>query len=161
MPLQTSNSVVAFVGHDRQPITRAWIEAVGKANKGRLSAPETERELLPLFDALVGAAEQNGFDLSAPAFGEVRAMLTEYSRSRARQGFSPTETAIAVFALRDAVLDTARSHKTPPYTYGDFAAFSTFIDQLGLITFEAFLQTREAAIVNQAQQLLELSTPVV
>ena len=47
--------------------------------------------------AMSGADEQ--------ASGELRAALTELSRSRARNGFTPTETALGVFALKDAVYE--------------------------------------------------------
>jgi rsbT co-antagonist protein RsbR len=43
----------------------------------------------------------------------------------------------------------------------DFVAFSGFVDQLGLFTFESYTKAREEVIADQAEQLLELSTPVV
>ena len=64
----------------------------------------------------------------------------------ARHGFAPTETAVAIFALRDAVLAVPGSLEA-----SGFAAFSSFIDALGLVTFEAFVQARESVIVNQSE----------
>ena len=43
----------------------------------------------------------------------------------------------------------------------DYVAWSGLLDQLGLFIFESFVQTRESLIADQAEQLLELSTPVV
>jgi rsbT co-antagonist protein RsbR len=43
----------------------------------------------------------------------------------------------------------------------DFVAYSRLVDDLGLFTFESFVRTRESLIADQAEQLLELSTPVV
>jgi rsbT co-antagonist protein RsbR len=158
---QTTNQVIAYLASKRGPVGSAWIRLVAATSRGRLTPEEIERELAPLLDALLAAAQSGTLALDNPAFGEVRAMLTEYSRTRARQGFTPTETAVAVFALRDAVLQIAREEKHPPYTFDDFASFSSFIDALGLQTFESFVQMRESVITNQAEQLLELSTPVV
>jgi rsbT co-antagonist protein RsbR len=43
----------------------------------------------------------------------------------------------------------------------DFIASSRAIDNLGLFTFSTYAQAREELIADQAEQLLELSTPVV
>ena len=53
-------------------------------------------------------------------------------RARARQGFTPSETAFAIFALRDGVLDTL--DHAGHVEYGDSVAFSKLVDGLGLIT---------------------------
>jgi rsbT co-antagonist protein RsbR len=43
----------------------------------------------------------------------------------------------------------------------EFPSLSAYIDELGLYTFECFTQARDRVITQQAEQLLELSTPVV
>ncbi|MEH0830100.1 STAS domain-containing protein, partial [Micromonospora sp. CPCC 205714] len=86
--------------------------------------------------------------------------LSELSTNRARQGFSATETAISVFALKDALLELMEEEKGAE-TLRDFVAYSALVDQMGLFTFETFVRARESLIADQAEQLLELSTPVV
>jgi len=83
------------------------------------------------------------------------------SRSRARQGFSPTETAFSVFALKQAVHDELDATGDAPSAHREFLHFSNRVDRLGLMTFEAYTTEREQVINDQAQQLMELSTPVV
>ena len=56
--------------------------------------------------------------------GELRAVLAELSRVRARQGFTATETAISVFALKD-VAARARWRTT-----GDAEALRDFVGLL-------------------------------
>ncbi len=112
-----------------------------------------------MLDALLAGLNEGASDAASPAFDELRAMLSEYSRARARQGFTPSETSVAVFALRDVIL--AVLEDSDPAASAGFAVFSKLVDGLGLVTFEAFAQAREAVITNQAEQLLELSTPVV
>jgi rsbT co-antagonist protein RsbR len=63
-----------------------------------------------------------------------------------------------VFALKEAVLGLVGEDIAPR---SDFFALSKLIDQLGLFTFEAYNTARERIITEQAEQLLELSTPVV
>ena len=87
-------------------------------------------------------------------------MLSELSRGRARQGFSATETAISVFALKDVLAELVQETGGAD-ALRDYVAFSELVDQMGLFTFESYVRTRESLIADQAEQLLELSTPVV
>ena len=158
--MQTSNNpIVTMLTERREAVASNWLQTVGQKARGRASQAETERELLPLLDALLIALQSGEYRAESPVFDEVRALLSEYSRSRARQGFSPSETALAIFALKEAVLSTFSNGDTA--VFGDFPQISKLIDDLGLITFEAFTRAREEIISNQTEQLLELSTPVV
>ena len=85
-------------------------------------------------------------------------MLAELSRGRARQGFTATETAVSVFALKDALFEVAMRAEQP---LAALIAASRWVDELGLFTFESYARAREEVIAEQAEQLLELSTPVV
>jgi rsbT co-antagonist protein RsbR len=112
-----------------------------------------------MFTALQTALEGGATTIDAPAAADLVGLLAELSRSRARQGFTATETAVSVFALKDAVLTALPDHDAQ--SMADFAAFSSFIDSLGLYTFETYVTARDAIITEQSAQLLELSTPVV
>lgn len=158
-PVEGGYDISAFFLDHRDEIAREWTRRVAKASAGRISDAETQSELLPILDALLKAMD-DGPDVSGAAYEEVRALLSEYSRSRAHSGFSPSETATAIFALRDAVLSEANK-KPQPSGYAGVERFSQMIDGLGLVTFDAFVRTRETIITNQTEQLLELSTPVV
>src|SRR4029079_8432164 len=94
-----------------------------------------------------------------PAAAELRDVLAELSRSRARQGFSASETAISVFGLKDALLAVLPTKHSQ--VLADYATFSLMVDKLGLFTFETYINARDAIINEQSAQLLELSTPVV
>ena len=80
------------------------------------------------------------------------------SRDRARRGFSPSETATDIFALKEALFAIADARGD---THETIVAVSRWVDALGLYTFELFARAREQVITDQAEQLLELSTPVV
>jgi rsbT co-antagonist protein RsbR len=106
----------------------------------------------------VAALDSGSIDGRGEEFGEVRALLTELSRNRARQGFSPTETAISVFALKEVLEASLSGEDTDIQAY---LRFSSLLDALGLFTMEVYAKTREELISAQAEQLMELSTPVV
>lgn len=88
----------------------------------------------------------------------MRALLGELSRNRARQGFTPTETATSVFACKELLAPTADTSAADIHAY---LGFSKLLDALGLYTIEVFAKAREEIISAQSEQLMELSTPVV
>jgi rsbT co-antagonist protein RsbR len=146
--------MAAYMRDHQDKVVSRWTELVVASVRGRSSAVEVRRELEDLYSltirAMSGADEQ--------ASGELRAALTELSRSRARNGFTPSETAVAVFSLKDAVYELVADTAE---LASDFLAFSRLVDGLGLHTFETYAAAREQIIADQALSMLELSTPVV
>ncbi|MFI5761083.1 MULTISPECIES: STAS domain-containing protein [unclassified Streptomyces] len=135
-----------------------WAQKVTHSLGGRVSRAEVERELQELYAALVAALGEGSLDGRGEAFGEVRALLTELSRNRARQGFSPTETAVSVFVLKEVLETSLAGDDADVQAY---VRFTALLDSLGLFTIEVYTRTREELISAQAEQLMELSTPVV
>jgi rsbT co-antagonist protein RsbR len=89
-------------------------------------------------------------------------MLSELSAARARQGYSPSETATFVFSLKQPLFARLRGEINDAGALADaFWAATVLIDSLGLMTTEAFQKSREEVISRQQRELLELSTPVV
>ncbi|MEU7652411.1 STAS domain-containing protein [Micromonospora taraxaci] len=162
MALSTEESgrLAALLSEQNERVTTRWTEIVTSSLRGRLSQAELRRQVQDLHRAIVATSEQGSIDLSADHATELRAALSELSRGRARQGFSATETTISVFALKDVLAELVQeAGGTSALT--DFVAFSKLVDDMGLYTFESFVRTRESLIADQAEQLLELSTPVV
>jgi rsbT co-antagonist protein RsbR len=107
--------------------------------------------------------ESGGTDLEAAAWGPMREMMAEITRSRAQQGFTPSETASFVFSFKKPLFDRVRARYQ-----GDAEALAAelwsateLVDSIGLYTVEAFLKSREQVIRRQQEEMLELSTPVV
>jgi rsbT co-antagonist protein RsbR len=110
-------------------------------------------------------AMKNGLiaDLNNPVWENVRGLLSDISGSRARQGFSPTETATFIFSLKQPLFDRLRQDlaQEPLVLADEMWAANSLLDQLGLLTIELYQKNREEVITRQQQELLELSTPVV
>ncbi|MEV1156540.1 STAS domain-containing protein [Micromonospora chokoriensis] len=162
MALSTEESgrLAALLSEQNERVTTRWTEIVTSSLRGRLSQAELRRQVQDLHRAILTTGEQGEIDVSADNAAELRAALSELSRGRARQGFSATETTISVFALKD-VLAELLQEAGGSNALSDFVAFSKLVDDMGLYTFESFVRTRESLIADQAEQLLELSTPVV
>jgi rsbT co-antagonist protein RsbR len=154
-----ANGWELLVDH-RAEIVDAWKAVAGQALAGRMTQTELNRDITEMFDALTGAARAGDHRLGDESFAALRDLLADLARTRARQGFSPTETAVGVFALKEAVLDLLES-RGDVGLFRFFADFSRLIDDLGLFMLETYAQVREQVISEQAAALLELSTPVV
>jgi rsbT co-antagonist protein RsbR len=90
-------------------------------------------------------------------------MLGGISRSRAIQGFSPSETASFVFSAKRPLFTLIRQESrndVEALTAQTWAA-TELLDAMGLYTTEMYQKSREEVIRRQQEELLELSTPVV
>lgn len=156
-----SNSVLALLRERREEIVTGWASVASERIPGRATAAEVRGEVAALYDSLVaGLPGDRVVPVTAPELDELRAQLAELSRSRARHGYTPSETAVSVLALKEAVLAQLGDQPSAE-SYADFVALSRLVDDLGLFTFQAYVTAREEVIANQADELLELSTPVV
>jgi rsbT co-antagonist protein RsbR len=157
VPMDVDSSqqrMAAYLRDHQDKVVGRWTEIVVAGLRGRSSATEVRRELEDLYSLVVRAMSGAG----EPAAGELRAALAELSRSRARNGFTPSETALAVFALKDAVYELAADAAD---LMPEYLVFSRMMDDLGLHTFETYATVREQIIADQAAAMLELSTPVI
>jgi rsbT co-antagonist protein RsbR len=143
----------------REELAAGWIDAVSRSLAARVSRAELDRELHELYGAIVEALKSGSLDPGEEAWTEVRALLMELSRNRARQGFSPAETAVSVFALKAGLERLLDEGSTADL--GAYLALSRLTDALGMFTVDSYTTTREQIISSQAEELLELSTPVV
>lgn len=147
-------------------ILREWISrqaaasprALGTADENQLK--RTCREFLSLFRS--GAAAEKLDDIGKPEWSAVREFLSDLSAARAKAGFTPAQTAMFIFSLKEPLFEQLRRAIENPQTLVDEIWRTTgILDRLGLYTTEAHQRTREELIARQQQELLELSTPVV
>jgi rsbT co-antagonist protein RsbR len=118
-------------------------------------------DFLQRFQAAVQSGESS--NIKAAPWAPVLELLSELSRTRGRMGFSPSETAMFVFSLKQPVIGRLRQEVGNDATrlFEEVATVSDLIDKLGLHTTELHQQAREDVIARQQAEMLELSTPVV
>jgi len=137
----------------------------GRLRLGVMSEDELRaqsQKFLALFRA--GLQGQNGsFEIDSAEWSDARELLTEISKTRARQGFTPSETATFVFSLKQPLFERIRAvyAKDPDGLARELWTATMLLDKLGLFTTEVFQKGREEVIALQQQEMLELSTPVV
>jgi rsbT co-antagonist protein RsbR len=129
-----------------------------------LTSESELRQQSASFLSLFGQAVQSGnlTDIEAPEWTEVRDMLATISRSRAEQGFSPSETATFVLSLKQPLFARLRQEVMESEALAqEMWTATVLLDSLGLYTTEVYQRSRQAVIARQQRELLELSTPVV
>jgi len=153
--------------HEKDLLSQ-WVThqlASGTLRPGVMSEDELRaqsQKFLALFRA--GLQSQNGsFEIDSAEWSNARELLTEISKTRARQGFTPSETATFVFSLKQPLFERIRAAyaKDPDGLAREMWTATMLLDKLGLFTTEVFQKGREEVIALQQQEMLELSTPVV
>jgi rsbT co-antagonist protein RsbR len=157
----------AIVEQHQKEILADWLSgqmSSGSWRAGRIQDSQL-RDESQRFLALFTKAAQAGaeFDARSPQWADIREFLSELSRSRAQQGFTPTQVATFVFSLKQALFKrVADSLRTEPDAIaGALWEATVVVDALGLYTTEIYQQVREQLIARQQEELIELSTPVV
>jgi rsbT co-antagonist protein RsbR len=158
--------IAEFIERNESAILQDWIRA--QLGDGRRSTPISDAELQQQsreFLSLVNGAVKTGqlADVETREWDQVRRMLEDLSRSRAIQGVSPSQTAMFVFSLKQALLPKISEQfiKQPEKLASITSTATSLLDRLGLFTTEVYQKGREEVIARQQQEMLELSTPVV
>jgi rsbT co-antagonist protein RsbR len=107
--------------------------------------------------------EKNLSDPQSAEFEPVHEILGGISISRARQGFSPRETGVYIFSLKDALLNALQAElkSDPPALLEAIVKVSKLMDSMGVVTFETYIKGREEVILRQTDEITEISTPVI
>lgn len=154
---------LAFTLHEREPeILSDWIALQRNAVTRRadlINDVELHRQCKEFLSAFSqGVSSGMVDDITSPAWEPAREIVAEFTRSRARSGFTPSETATFVFSLKQPLF---RTFSADGLTVEDAWNISILLDKLGLYSGEIYQKNREEIIRQQQQELLELSTPVV
>ncbi len=128
-----------------------------------MSADDLRLQSEELLNAFVKAINDRTLgDPGSPEFDTVVEILSGISMSRARQGYSPRETSVYVFSLKEAIVSVLREEITDPNALFEVSMkINRLIDGFGVTTFETFLKGREELISRQTDEIAEISTPVI
>jgi rsbT co-antagonist protein RsbR len=162
----TVKTLAALLQDKEQHILPEWIELqkrAGSLQTGRITEAELSAQSSEFLHLLRAGLVQSGVEVVGAAYNAPRDFLRNLSRSRAQQGFSPSETATFVFSLKQPLFNTLNRDKglLPADLAKATWTLTTLLDELGLFTFEAFQKSREEVIMRQQREITELSTPVV
>jgi rsbT co-antagonist protein RsbR len=167
MSNQKTGHLAAIISEHHDALLKGWVEGILTSRfmrRGKLGEEEISEQAARFLTLITKSLEQGeSEDIYGSAWEEARQLLTEISGARSRQGFTPTETALFVFSLKEPLFALLRTELiNEPMALVEETAFTgTLFDRLGLFTVEAYQKSREHVILRQQQEMLELSTPVV
>lgn len=157
--------VSEILSRDEQSFLNEWIKNIHASTRSSGSIAESELKqqcqkfLISFRAGLDDVGASNPYD---PRWKELREFLADISRTRAIQGFTPSETAIFVFSFKEPLFRRLREDVSDAKMLADQIWGATeLLDAFGLYTAEVFLNTREDLIRRAQEDMLELSTPVV
>ena len=147
-------------------IRTEWVKSMASAvrRSDLMNDKELEQQTRDLLSGIAeGVRSGDISNLDGPAWARVRDQMQSISASRARQGFTPSETATFVLSLKEPIFNLIRQDlgKNPDSLFEEIWNANLLLDKLALLTTEAYVAAREQLIGRQQQELLELSTPVV
>jgi len=163
---EKSETLARVLRQQRESIAAGWLRLQERdlsLRNNLLKPGELEEQAAKLLQALEPALGSGNRDITTSAWEPVRELLGSISRSRARQGFTPTETATFVFSLKQPLMAALREElkDDPERLLDETTGASEILDRLGLYSTETYQKGREEVIARQQQELIELSTPVV
>jgi len=149
----------------RSEILQQWRAEQSRSTVVRgsiVSDAELREQSANVLDAIATAVKAGSLtDIRGPEWASVRDILSSLSASRARQGFTVSETAQFLLSLKLPVLAVVARESSVDILRHEYSVCTVLLDQLSLFTVEAFAVAREGVLKRQQQEMLELSTPVV
>jgi len=161
-------SVADILVESQDELLEIWLSKIRALAETRMLELMTEADLrkqaTDLLKTLATAFRCEVYDdIDRPEFADSVAMLHDISVMRAERGFTPSEAAVFVFSLKDALLPFLQKQlrDAPDRLVSEIVKMNKVIDNLGLDTFKTFSRMREEIIGQQSRSLMELSTPVI
>ena len=162
-----NKSITETLRQKKDQILTLWMRrqlADGGLRDDLMSNEDLRTQSAELLDCLFDTVTDDTLPSpDAPSLSPLIDQLTGISMSRARQGFTPRETGTYIFSLKEALLEILQHERKdePQQLLTETLRISKFIDNLGIVTFETFIQGREEVIMRQTDEMTGISTPVV
>ena len=160
------NEAIKVLQKKKKGILETWIKfqlSDESLREDLMSNDDLRAQSDELLNAFISnISDENIDNPKSRDFEPVIDILSSISISRAKQGFTPRETGVFVFSLKDALVDTLQQEiKDPQELYFQSQKIGKLIDDFGVSTFETFIKGREEVILRQTDEITEISTPVI
>jgi len=166
MSLATTGHLAKIFTENQETLLEGWLNTMLSrlVRRDKNAEAELRQQAARFIPLLIKALDKgSSYDIDNSSWAEVRQLLSEISANRVRQGYSPTETALFIFALKEPLFGLLRTAmiNNPEALTTEITETGMLFDRLGLYTIEEYQKSREQVIMRQQQELMELSTPVV
>ena len=122
---------------------------------------EKGKESFSLFVKAI--SRENVTDIQAEEYKPIIQFLEDFSKDCAIRGLTPRETVLFVFSMKYALLSILEEeyNDSPAILVKEVMIISSLIDDLGIVTSESFIASREDYIKEQVAIITEMETPVL
>jgi rsbT co-antagonist protein RsbR len=156
---QMQNNLLSGLKEHENRLLTIWSQILQETGVGDGAMEEEEsKEFASLFlNALVKSDGE-----SAQEFEKVDDLIIGISSSRGKRGFSPRENAQYLISFKQASSQILSDIiKNPSDLYDANLKLNEILDNMTIMTFEAFMKGREDIISRQVDEISEISTPVI
>ena len=142
-------------------LLKEWLQSQKATKATGVDDAQRKRDSEAFLQHFVAALRSGATDVHGAEWSDMRQLLGDVSRARARFGSGPTEIASFVLTLKRPLFARLQTVTSDPAELSEeLWGCTEMLEQLALYTTEVFQKRREDMITRQQQELLELSTPV-
>lgn len=155
------NNFLGKLKENENKLLKIWSQLLLDNGAGDGAVEEEEsKEFASLF--LSALATSNGKYENSNESEKVEDLIVGISSSRGKRGFSPRENAQYLTTFKEAAAKILSELITDPaQLYEANLQLNVILDNLMILTFEAFMKGREDVISRQVDEISEISTPVI
>jgi rsbT co-antagonist protein RsbR len=158
-------SVLDILHKDAGTILDQWVAlqlASGSARPDLIGDDQLRQQSKEVLDSFARSLEAGTGNLDGPQWEPAREAIARVVSQRGRLGFSASQTAMFVMSLKQPLFSAMSTRVTnKDDAVRETWAVTRAIDHLAVHATEVYQKSREAIIIRQQSEMLELSTPVV
>jgi rsbT co-antagonist protein RsbR len=160
------NEAVKVLQKKRKQVLESWIKlqlSDDSLREDLISNEELRGQSEELVNVFIDSLKDDNIDdPKSSDFEGVIDILSGISIARAKQGFTPRETGVYIFSLKEALMSSLQQEiKDPQELYLQSMKVNRIVDSFGVATFETFIKGREEVILRQTDEITDISTPVI
>jgi len=155
------NNALSVLKEHEDKLLTIWSQILLENGSGDGTMEEEEsKEFASLF--LNALAKSEGNFQNSPDFEKVQDLIIGISSSRGKRGFSPRENGQYLISFKEAASRILSELIVDSSTlYQANLKLAAILDNMTIMTFEAFMRGREDVIARQVDEISEISTPVI
>lgn len=166
MAKEVKNRMYELIAKNENELLDSWLKEQFSATTLRMdlmAERELQQQSAEFLSLFKESLSDNDGNINSKSWTRVRDQLSSISRTRAIQGYSPSEIATFVFSLKQPIFSIIQREFADNVSImkDEIWNATMILDKLGLFTTEAFLRNKEEVILRQQREMIELSTPVV
>jgi len=151
-------AIANVLADNQDSLLQQWLDcqltALG-SRREHASTTQLRDQSHRFLEGLSSAVSRGDGDIKGKAYSALREVLEDVSTERARQGYSPSETATFVLSLKEPLFTRLRERlDKDPQALGDALWSATrLLDALALFTTEVYQKGRDQVIMKQHEEM--------